>query len=245
VVPTDTTMNAWRLQCWTLLRDKAYTDYLTERDRLRERRTALQRSIADIDALTLRKLEREQIMLAVLEWLFPGFDQASDVLTGADTPGSLPPDAWRKVMEYGEYIKFVHSAIDWDNVMVLLYPHFWDAPAKAAQKLWLSHPDSLHREFLRAGAAKLVLAIRPGFEDQVVSLLDKGQLGQIDKDAIAAKIATQVRAANATYAKTTLPSGTGSDDPREPGVLLGTWFDSTPSPALDIDVATSQVARDD
>jgi hypothetical protein len=37
----------------------------------------------------------------------------------------------------------------------------------------------VHREFLRAGASRLVLAIQPGYEDGVISLLDKGHLWKL------------------------------------------------------------------
>jgi hypothetical protein len=47
-------------------------------------------------------------------------------------------------------------------------------------KLFLDHPDPTHREFLRAGAARVVRAVRPGYEEERVSLLDQGQLGLLD-----------------------------------------------------------------
>lgn len=63
------------------------------------------------------------------------------------------------------YVKFVQTAIDWDNVMVFLYPYFWDTYPEQRVKLFMDHPDPLRREFLRAGAARVVLAIQPGFEE--------------------------------------------------------------------------------
>src|SRR5205807_1992299 len=115
----------WRQQAWTALRDKAYADYLANLDRLRQQRASIVSEINNTDALTLRRLEREQVMRATLEWLFPGFGDASSVLEGLPDPSSLDTVTWHKVMQYGEYIKFVQSAIDWDNVLVLLYPYFW------------------------------------------------------------------------------------------------------------------------
>lgn len=51
--------------------------------------TASRRSYKDIagdNALKLRRMEREQIMCGVLEWLFPGFDDASSIFTTCRTP---------------------------------------------------------------------------------------------------------------------------------------------------------------
>jgi hypothetical protein len=121
--------------------------------------------------------------------------------------------------------------------MVFLYPYFWDTPAHEEEKVFLNHPDPVHREFLRAGAARVVLAIQPGYEDQVVSLLDQGQLGNLPDKSRFAKMIKDVQDANAAYLKgTTGTTGTTGDNPTQPGVLIGSWTDQTPTGAIDLDV---------
>lgn len=238
--PTDAIMQGWRQRCWSILHDAAYTDFIQQRTQLRDRRAALQQQVGGDDALTLRRHEREEIMRLVLSWLFPGFDDANSVLNNLPNPGNLDFTSWQQVMEYGEYIKFVQTAIDWDNVMVFLYPYFWDTYPDQAVKLFLGHPDSLHREFLRAGAARVVLAIQPGFEEQVVSLLDEGNLGSLSDGNRFQSVVGDVQAANAAYALTTRNNPDG-DDPAIPGVQIGSWTEYTPSSALDIDVVMQAV----
>jgi hypothetical protein len=98
---------------------------------------------------------------------------------------------------------------------------------------------------LRAGAARVVLAIRPGFEEEVASLLDQGELGALPDGHRFKKVAADVRAANAEYARQAAENDDEDeqdhDNPRIPGTLIGTWFDYTPTGALDIDVITSPV----
>jgi hypothetical protein len=241
VAPTDAAWAAWQGRCWTILRDAAYNDSVQQRDRLRERRAALQRQIDAVDAVTLRRMEREQIMRLVLDWLFPGFGSinASGILNALDQPGLLDAGTWQQVMEYGEYIKFVHSAIDWDNVMVLLFPYFWDSETRQAEKLFFNHPDPQHREFIRAGAARVVLAIRPGFEQEVVSLLDQGKLGTLPDGNRFQKVVDDVQEANSKYLEMIQapPNDVDeTDNPCQPGILIGSWHDYTPTGALDIEV---------
>jgi hypothetical protein len=236
VVPSESTMESWRLACWTIIRDSAAARAAQHRSYLRERQGALQKQIAGDDPVRLRRTEREAIMRSVLEWLFPGFQDASSVLANLPSPGYLDPGTWQQLMQYGEYIKFVQTAIDWDNVIVFLYPYFWDTIWHEQEKLFLNHPDPVHREFLRAGAARVILAIQPGFEEQVVTLLDQGQLGNLPNQSRFRKAIDYVQASNATYAKTATGGGP-SEDPKEPGVLIGTWTDYTPSSALDIETA--------
>lgn len=223
-VPTEASMETWRLTCWTIIRDAASARWAQHRTFLRERQGILQKDIAAEDPVRLRRMEREAIMRSVLEWLFPGFEDANSVLASLPSPGSLDPGKWQQVMQYGEYIKFVQSAIDWDNVMVFLYPYFWDTVWNEEQKLFLQHPDAIRREFLRAGAARVILAIQPGYEEDVVKLLDQGQLGQLPQNSRFEEAIQYVASMNAQF--------NGKD---EGGLLIGNWTDYTPSSALDIE----------
>jgi len=239
-VPTESLMEEWRLAAWNIIRDAAVARAAQHRSYLRDRQAALQKQIAGDDPVRLRRMEREAIMRSVLEWLFPGFQDASSVLANLPPPGYLDAARWQQVMQYGEYIKFVQTAIDWDNVMVFLYPYFWDSLWHESEKIFLDHPDPIHREFLRAGAARVILAIQPGFEDQVVSLLDQGQLGELPDQGRFQEALDYVKAANEKYAETT-KGGEPEEDPREPGILIGTWTDYTPTSALDIETTVMPV----
>lgn len=74
-------------------------------------------------------------------------------------------------------------------------------------------------------------------EKQVVSLLNQGQLGNLPKQNRFRTALDYVKAINAQYAKTAI-GGAPSEDPKEPGVLIGSWTDYTPSSALDIQTTT-------
>ena len=68
-------MQAWQLKSWTALRNADQAAYDKGLERAKERKAFLQAEIKQFDALTLRKMEREEIMRWVLRWLLgPGFD---------------------------------------------------------------------------------------------------------------------------------------------------------------------------
>jgi hypothetical protein len=138
-------------------------------------------------------MEREEIMRLVLVWLFgPSFqlvpslyeqlvwpnynasnppvkDLASDI--AFPDPSQIGAD-WESVRKYGEFIKFLNNAIEWENVLFFCYPYFWDLVENWPFKKFLVHPDSDHRDFLRAGCARVVLTVRPGFETAFAGLVD-------------------------------------------------------------------------
>jgi hypothetical protein len=178
----------WRLQVWNQLRQAAEDQYNKNLQNYTDEQAKLIQQIADYDALTLRRMEQEEIMKGVLRWLLGPqfylvpFDISS--LFGPDSndpevqdvldPNRLTDSEWIDVMEHGEFIKYLHNAIEWENVLYFTYPYFWDDNKLWDFKKFLYHPDPTHRTFLRSGAARVVLTIRPGFEPSFTSLVESG-----------------------------------------------------------------------
>jgi hypothetical protein len=240
LVPTPDAWRKWRSQAFLLIRQGAVNRWNEQREMLRQQRAGLLKELNAPDALALRRMEREQVMFLVLEWLFPEFGQSTEVYQAL---GASKPTAWQAVLEYGEYAKFIHDAIDWDRILVLLYPYFWDRPENHPDKLYLDHPDGTHREFLRAGACRVVLAIKPGFEEEVISLLDQGVVGRLTPASRFSKVVGQVVAAEKAFAKaraeSTAPAKTDQlerESGASYGALLGEWLEWTPTSAIDMDV---------
>ena len=162
-------------------------------------------------------------MYQVMKWLFP---RLNDSFKHWEDPGQFSVD-WEDALEYGEYISMVHEAMDWDNMLVSFYPYFWDANAAGEQKPLLQHPDPEHREFLRAGAAKIILAIKPSYEEAVLSLLEQGEIGTLVEGHSFKAVIAQVSAE--------------AEARRQSPDTIGEWETWTPTGALDIAVLLRKV----
>lgn len=174
---TTEALERWQYTTWHSLRNSAEEQYFQAKQSLTERLERLQAELDSWDALTLRGLEREAIMRGVLQWMMgPDFDFGTPGIT-SDLGSEVSPDSsnWEAALEYGQFTKFLHHAVEWENVLYFLYPHFWDQPEASRFKLFLRHPDPRHREFLRAGSARVVLTIRPGFEREFTNLLETAE----------------------------------------------------------------------
>jgi hypothetical protein len=172
---------SWQMRAWGSLRDAAQARYESNRANLKSRLAQLQEELGAQDALSLRKIEREEVSKGVLRWIFgPDFHFVPPGVP-ANLYGSgqtvATPDIWAKVMAQGEIIKFLHHAIEWENMLYFLYPYFWSHTSRWELKKYLDHPDFMHRTFLRAGSARVVLTIRPGFEKDFMAFIDGGVLG--------------------------------------------------------------------
>lgn len=191
--PTPETIQAWQSKVWSQLRAADQANYETRLALARDRQAQLEAEIAAFDALTLRKMEREEIMRLVIQWLFgPNFalmpDNVLAVITTnvTDPPGqpsglfafpdvhNLAVNDWQTIVQHGELIKYIHNAIEWENVIFFSFPYFWDRLQNWQYKRFLMHPDSIHRDFLRAGCARVVLPVRPGFETSFAMLMETG-----------------------------------------------------------------------
>jgi len=170
--------------------------YYEKRQLLKERLAELTEKLGVQDALSLRKKEREEVMKGVLRFLicpndfeffpdniFQSGDEDKDfdeVLYELETTGLLKNEGFRgDLLEHGEMIKFLHHAIEWENMLYFLYPYFWTHPTRWEFKKYLDHPDPMHRAFLKAGSARVVLTIRQGFEDAFLAFINTGDMNDL------------------------------------------------------------------
>lgn len=183
----------WRLETFAAIRDAAQEQYDRLKGLLIEHRETLQAQFQDQDTLTLRRLEREEVIKNVLRWLLgPSF---RFVLPGMEAPAMSSTLGGRSarfydaltrsvingavhelVLKHGELIKFLHQAVEWENVQYVLYPYFWVNPGEWQLKLDLRHRDPVHEAFLKAGSARVVLPVRPGFEARFAMFMERGKL---------------------------------------------------------------------
>jgi hypothetical protein len=101
----------------------------------------------------------------------PEGDELQAVDPGDPKVGDEPEISRAVAARVGPEIAFFEQGFDWPQMAWLLYPYFWtgrdDWPEQSVQ----SDPDPLFAQFLRAGAARIVLPVRRGFERVVCSRL--------------------------------------------------------------------------
>jgi hypothetical protein len=195
----------WQFAAWTQLRAAAEARHREEQERLQEERDRLWRLLNGKDTLTLRRLEREELLRLVMQWLM-GPDQpvasdwgvqktlglilenernfqiyAENLLKRIDA--SLNPtlirineEAWINAVMFGEQVKFIQQAIEWENILYFLYPYFWGSEIVGRDKMLFEHADPEHERFLRAGYVRIVVPVRPGFEKDFSVLIETGAL---------------------------------------------------------------------
>jgi len=251
---TDDAFRSWQAKSWQTIREAAQARYEEHRQYLKQRLERLQGEIGAQDSLSLRKIEREEVMKNVLRWMFgPTFEFSPKGLPKSlyalDEAVTIWGDAYAKMRAQGDVIQFLHHAIEWENMLYILYPYFWSRPHPPVEngsgtdeawkfKKYLDHPDPMHRTFLKSGAARVVLTIRPGFEKEFLSYLHTGKKDGLPDDSPYLDIATEMK----DYAQThypgvpdnTPPDDADAYDAAEQGELISSWYEYTPTSALSV-----------
>ena len=96
---------------------------------------------------------------------------------GPATFGNLEVNVNQALDNYAAFVKFMEQAFEWDIMSYNLYPYYW-----GKRQDWTSlyqydeTNDPLFRNFMQAGMARVVVTVRPGFEEAVRYYMQTGQI---------------------------------------------------------------------
>ncbi len=110
-----------------------------------------------------RRIEREELKKLTLMMLTAD----NDIARNSILPGFEPNIDLLKACINGSWIRFFENAFEWNNLMYVLYPYFWGRKARWISALHFTDPDLDFAAFLKAGAARVQVPVRPGFEKAV------------------------------------------------------------------------------
>jgi hypothetical protein len=114
-----------------------------------------------------RDLERDELKRWSIELLrVQPFD-----LNSINETGPTPADvdvAFDRVDGNRNLTLFFERALEWMQMTYWFYPYFWGRSELWADRLKLDDADPLHQHFLRAGAARVLVPVTPGYEERVL-----------------------------------------------------------------------------
>jgi hypothetical protein len=74
------------------------------------------------------------------------------------------------------YVRFFEQAFEWEHLIYFFYPYFWGWKPGWKKRIMLDDTDPAFGDFLRAGAARVVFPVRPGFEAAIVHYVETGEI---------------------------------------------------------------------
>ena len=102
-----------------------------------------------------------------------GTTRLQEVFNAADDTGDFDLDEAR---HEGQIIQFFEQAFEWHNMTYLFYPYFWAKESRHHKKMLAHDEDPAMRDFLSAGAARVVLPVPVEYEDAVLNFFETNEI---------------------------------------------------------------------
>lgn len=198
---TDKAMEQWQLKTHAAIMagyQRQVAEYLDQLSRYQaavRTQMAMAHNFAHDSAMERQELKKAFIHLLMSEH-FP------QVFIPTPDPQAFPPDPFW-VKKWGTIVAFFERAFEWENLMYVYYPYFWGRLARWGELILTQDLDAQFEAFLRAGAARVVVPARPGFEAALAHYHETGDvwMGEEIPDMFSKQyvsIIAEIKARNAT-----------------------------------------------
>lgn len=157
---------------------QAYEDALAEYNSQLEQEDAKAKQISEENPNYYRQIEQEILKHNAIAFLT---DDGDTKKLGLDLNLGVTSMADYKVNredldQYAALVKFMEQAFEWNIMSYNFYPYYW-AGRKDWEMMHLSDSvDPLFRSFLQSGMARVIVTVKPGFEDAVNFYFTTGKI---------------------------------------------------------------------
>lgn len=179
-VRSDEHFKEWQLKTYELIQaaynsqyaeyQEKLSEYQAQRELLEQEAEEETRAAFDDPPSVKRVMARTELKKHCLTLLRDSEFSGSSAFS---EPGVLDTEQWR---EEGVTISFFERAFEWEQMQYVFYPYFWGSEDNWRKALEINEADPEFREFLRAGAARVVVPVRLGFESAVQHYIDTGKI---------------------------------------------------------------------
>jgi hypothetical protein len=117
------------------------------------------------------ELKKQCLKMLMDTFLFGSFDAMKD-----DGTNEFPDFDIFDGLNEGKVIHFFEQAFEWENLTYLFYPYFWARKDQWVHKSNIYDTDPLFTKFLQAGSSRVVIPVRPGYNDVATYYMQTGQI---------------------------------------------------------------------
>ena len=171
---TQRALEQWRLEVYSALQQAATAAQRDYEDRVARAKSdaADAAAAAPMRRRTETEIRNELKRLAIsmlTHQSFETFDSVQETKDGVNVAFSAAELA-------DPYIRFFEQAFEWEQMTYTFYPYFWGRTSQWKSRTLATDSDPMYLEFLRAGAARLVVPTRKFFEAAVLHFMETGQV---------------------------------------------------------------------
>lgn len=177
---TQETKIAWQQKTFKAIID-AYEEALVDYNNKLAEEQSKAVEIKDSNPNFYRQIENTVLRKNCISYMA---DRATDSTHGYGLSGLTQGSTFKdyetilssKLDKYTAFVKFMEQAFEWDNLSYYLYPYYWGNKQNWVDLYQSENTDPLFRAFLQSGMARVIVTVRPGFEDVVQFYLATGKI---------------------------------------------------------------------
>lgn len=175
----DETYVAWQLETFNAI-ITAYEDklaaYLAQKGQEEEKVAEMK----DSNPLFYRKIEQTVLRKNCLSYLMDQSPTATRTygkkMYSGDAIDTHVTSTNASLDDYASFAKFLEQAFEWEIMSYNFYPFYWGNRKEWNELYSFENNDPLFRSFMQAGLARVVLTVRPGFEEAVMHYMSTGSI---------------------------------------------------------------------
>lgn len=170
---TEEKEQKWKINTFNAIMN-AYKDQKTKYDNAMEaeRIRAGFSEIRGSNPLVNRETERTELKKNCIAMLTGQRFDSFDAMNWNVGPEGYPEIDFEEAAAEGSFISFFEQAFEWNNMTYIFYPYFWANKKEWVTLSQLNDDDILYTRFLQAGAARVNIPVRTGFETSMLNYLD-------------------------------------------------------------------------
>lgn len=118
-----------------------------------------------------REIEKEELKRACLVlWSGDALTNPAAIthISTAAPPGNYPEISRQNALTNAQKIEFFEEAFEWRNIVYEFYPYFWGRKTTWVDRNALESSDPVFAQFLKAGAARVMVPVRPSYTEAVL-----------------------------------------------------------------------------
>jgi len=168
---TNEALDAWRISVWQAL--QAGYETMERKFAQKEQQKNYQKEIlravsSGAPSSEYRRIERAELQ----KWAIKSMRRAPQNFNAVEQVGELQEINPQSAEAQAPIVRFYEDSFEWEHMTYFLYPYHWSRRASWASRIAAQAAEAQHQAFLSAGAARVIVPVKPGFEEKVASFLD-------------------------------------------------------------------------
>ena len=170
--PTAETIQQWKIETYAALK-AAHEQKVSEYNRWLNQQS-VNSLVQGANPAINRQVERQELKKHCIAYITGQRFESFDALRTNVAPFGYPEFSFDEATKEGKYIQFFEQAFEWEQMTYLFYPYYWARKKEWVNILQRDENDPLFMKFLQAGAARVLVPVRPGYNKAILHYLNTG-----------------------------------------------------------------------